>query len=632
MSKIKNTKNAIKSKIEAIKKINDDPKNVNENIYDKFLKDLPSTDQLFGKKLDDFLEKRKRKRENNKDIFSEFIDIADSFIQTNESSKSLDKIVFKQKIKQHASDSASVTLDNLKEIVTTNVKKAFFAGEGICGANSKISVDSINILPKEIDFLNILTVDPNSNVGKIIYEPQSPSINKEKVNRELYNIFSGGVYDFDSNNDKTLFSAIWNSGNQSFTISGLTQSTAGIKVEDFFNDYYSSIELPDITGITKTAMLMTIQGDGSESQVFNKSLNDLDRLLKKLFAVCGTPTDRSNLKNQNAIDLFDENDEDLEFYFNFDDVEGIDLDDEEMRYKKVMRFKDCNNFEIPVNTDIIEDFVYLTDKKTLNDVVNSTLGKVASDAYEKSQGSIPPINFNLSIMNLFILNLPKALVSSIVTPKIFLPIVTVYKLFKSLANQVIETKDLMKKLYKLFSSIIKDIFWKFLREFWKRVKKDLLLFLQKLIRNILKNKYKRYVTIITALIALLKKILENGVDNCADLFSTILNTINGSLTATGGFNVSGFLLGFSDNLPGFSVDRAFLNAIERMNANGISTGDINGAPNDLVSTVRNMFESIIEEVDTNSFVKVSNKEMTIPTPVGPLIIPPGLLNSSGKLF
>jgi hypothetical protein len=35
-------------------------------------------------------------------------------------------------------------------------------------------------------------------------------------------------------------------------------------------------------------------------------------------------------------------------------------------------------------------------------------------------------------------------------------------------------KEFMKKFYKLFSAIIKDLFWKFISEFWKRVKVDLL--------------------------------------------------------------------------------------------------------------------------------------------------------------
>jgi hypothetical protein len=57
-------------------------------------------------------------------------------------------------------------------------------------------------------------------------------------------------------------------------------------------------------------MLLTLQGGDGESFQFKGSLNKLDRLLKKLFAICGTPTDRNKLENQNPSDLFDENDED----------------------------------------------------------------------------------------------------------------------------------------------------------------------------------------------------------------------------------------------------------------------------------------------------------------------------------
>ena len=73
---------------------------------------------------------------------------------------------------------------------------------------------------------------------------------------------------------------------------------------------------------------MTINS-GESNPLFDKGLNNINRLLNKLCAVCGSPTDKDKLKNQNAVDLFDENDEDIQLYFNFDDVEGIDLDDEE---------------------------------------------------------------------------------------------------------------------------------------------------------------------------------------------------------------------------------------------------------------------------------------------------------------
>jgi hypothetical protein len=348
-------------------------------------------------------------------------------------------------------------------------------------------------------------------------------------------------------------------------------------------------------------------------------------------AICGTPTNRNNLSKQNAVDLFDENDQDIELYFNFDDVEGIDLDDEDRRYRKVLKFTDCNNFEVPVNKTMLEDFIYMGYKKDTNDLVDSTLNRVATDAFSKSDSSIPQSQFNLNLINLFILNLPKAIIMSVFSPKIFLPIIVMYKVLKAGIGQAVEeVVQIMKKLYKLFWSIVKDLFWLFIKEFWKLLKVDLLAFVMTIVKKILKNKYKRYVVIITSLIALLTKIIEDGIDNCFAIFNTILSTIQNALSLGAPINIPGILLGLSDKLPGYSQDRAFLNIVERLENAGIPTGPIFGEDNNLPSIIKSIIDGNAEETDTNSFIKVTNKEMIIPSPAGPIIIPPGILNSVGK--
>ena len=375
---------------------------------------------------------------------------------------------------------------------------------------------------------------------------------------------------------------------------------------------------------------MAIQGDG-DNKLFEKGMNNVDRLLKKLFAVCGTPTDRNKLKNQNAVDLFDENDEDIEFYFDFDDVEGIDLDDEDTKRRKVLRFTDCNNFEVPINTDIIEDFVYLTNtSNNLTDIVNTTLNKAAKDAAEQSD--LPLINLQLSIMGTFILKVPKALISSLLTPKIFLPIVMVYKIFKSALAQL-DVKVLMRKLSKLFNEIIKQLFWKFIQEFWKLIKIDLIAFLQKLVKKILKNKYKRFITIITALINILNKLKTTDLDNCANLFGIIISTVNNALAGKGGFNVSNLLLLFADKSAGFSQDRALLNVTERLAKAGIPTGPLFGDDNDLVGAFKSLIDGIQEERDANSYGKGTNSLPIITGNVGgPITILPGQITLVTKDF
>ena len=628
MSKLKDTKARLQSKLEVIKKINDDPNSLMDSLSDKLLKDLPSTDQLFGKKLDDFLNKAKRKKENKKDIFGDLIEIAEGFLSSGKKVESSDKLLSKGKLKQHALTAGKRTLDSSKEIVTSSVKKAFFAGDGICGANLTLSGINVEIKPEEIDLMNILTVDPTTSTGQIVYEQQSPNKGKEKVNRELYSIFSGGTYQFDSNSNNTLFKAQWNQSTQVFNVTDFN----GLNVETFFNDYYSTIELPDIQHITKTAMLMTIQGDGSDNPLFNKGMNNINRLLQKLCAICGTPTKKDELKNQNAVDMFNETDEDIESYFDFDDVEGIDLDDEDSRFRKVLKFKDCDNFETPVNPTTIEDFVYFSNKKPLNELVDSTLGRTATQAYLDSESSIPPINFNLNLMNLFILNLPKALISSLLTPKVFLPIVIVYKVVKSITNQAINVKTLMKMLSKLFNTIISQLLWRFLQEFWKLVKIDLIAYVIKIVKKILKNKFKRYLTILKSLISFLLKILEEKIDNCYALFSAVIAAITAALSANISLKIPGILLLLSERLPGYSQDRAFMNIMERVSASGVKTGPVFGETNNIGTLVKSIIDGHTEEMDQNSFVKIALKGGALPGPSGGAVIIPGLISGVGKVM
>jgi len=640
MSKVKDSTKKVKSKIDAIKKINDNPSVLTDSLYDKYLKDLPSTDELFGKKTDDFLKKRISKKQNHQNIFEQMIDLVDTFINKGDTNKPIGEFkrtnksienlkIGKQKIKKHALTAANRTLDNSKTIVLDNVSKIFFAGDGICGTNQTFVIDDITISPKEIDFLNILTMNPDNGIGKIVYEPLKTTTDKIKFDRELYKLFvpSETIYNFISLNNNSLFDIKFKSDTQKYVVSGLQYES----FNTFFDEYYTSITFPDIEHIIKTSMLFTIQGDGSETTLFNKSLDKLERLLQKLMSVCGNQTKRDVLQNLNPIDLFDETDEDIEYYFNFDDVEGIDLDAEDARRRGVLKFRDCNNFEVPKNTTMIEDFIYFSEKDNIVTTLDNILNRVATDAYEKSDSTISLENFKLSMMNMFILNIPKAIISSILTPKIFLPIVIAYKAIKNIITDI-DIYDLMKKLSKLFYSIIKDLFWFFIREFWKLIKPELIKFLSILVAKIIKNKNKRYLVIVTALIALLTRILQNGIDNCADLFDAVLVTINAALSAPRPFNIPGILLGLSHYLPGYSEDRAILNIMERVEASGISLGPIYGEPNKLVDLIASIVKGNSEEMDSNSFIAVSNQEITIPTPVGPITIPPGLLSSSGKLI
>jgi hypothetical protein len=610
---IKEQKAKIKSKINAVKKINDDAKQAVDSgkafvgsIPDKLASKVPNFN---GKNLSDLIPKRAKKKESQTDIFQDLIDTVEGFLGTAPKNPTVDysdRAFSKQRLKQITQESAHETIKSSKTIVMDGVQKILFAGDGICGTQKSFTGSTVTLSPTEFDFMNVLTMDPTSSTGKIVYEPSSSVTGLKQMNRMLFNSFNGGSQSFTTQNGDSLFDFVWDQNNQKYNISGLqvnpTNAITGGTIQGFFNDYYSNIENIDMSGVTKMAVLMTINADGSEPPLFNIGLDNLTRLLKKICANCGAPD--TGLK-QNATTQFNENDQDSEFYFDFDDVEGIDLDDESNRRNRVLKFRDCNDFTTQISSTHFEDFVYLSNKN-LNDVVSKTLYNAAADAHNQTNDTIPVDNFHINLLSSFILNLPKALIASVLSPKYFLPIIIVYKqLVSEAGNTINDVKVIMKKLHKLFNYIINQLFWKFLAEFWSRVKKDLIEFLAIFAAKILLNKSKKYVLIISSLIALLTKLLETDLTNCETLYALINATINGALM--GGLSliqIPPILLLTSALRDGYSADRAYMNAMENLNGAGIDTGDKFGVPSQVGDFVKGIIDGHTKEHDTNSKVSV----------------------------
>jgi hypothetical protein len=599
--------------------------------------------QLRNKKL----KKQNKESVNNNGIFGEVVRMFDKILAAGRKVNENEKYPESSRLRKHALDSAEATQNASKQIIMDSVKKVLFAGDGICGGNDKffgIDFDSVNIKPQEIDFLHMLRVDPNSDYGKIMFESPTIKNNKKKVNRSLYDLFtSGSTYDYTTPSERTIFRMSWDSSNQEYNIQGLTmgtgstsnvQSLTGISVNEFIDDYYSNMEFPDINDVIKKSMLLTlkaasVKADGSGISAgtsftgmddplsftpkLDESINNLERMLNKLFAFCNNRN--KSLSGQTTIDLLSETEEDDEFYFNFDDVEGIDLEDEDARKRKVLRFKDCNNYEVPYNASIMEDFVYLEDKINKNEWIRKTLDKAAIDAYEQSEGSLELPDFQISLNLGFIFNIPKAVVMSSLSPKVFLPIMIIYRLFVPDVeiDTNYEAKDLMRDLKKLFKEIITQLFWKFLRELWQRLKVDLKNFLLNIVRKIIADKLKRYYIVVAALIALLKKIIESGIDNCDGLFGAINAAIEAALSATGNIKMPNVLLLLADKLPGFSAVKTNMEAAEKMSALGIPTGDVNGEPNYLLLALGANTNALADNIAKTPFEFV-NKTMPVAGP------------------
>ena len=159
------------------------------------------------------------------------------------------------------------------------------------------------------------------------------------------------------------------------------------------------------------------------------------------------------------------------------------------------------------------------------------------------------------------------------------------------------------------------------------------MFVAEIAATILGKKYKRLIAILLSIISILRKILAKNFDNCLELFTTIIQAITSALNLKGpSINIPGIILSFSDILPGYSTDRAYMNAAERMAKAGLNTGEIYGEANELLAFGKALIDGNSEEIDNNSFIKAASKFVVIPTPLGPVPLPPGYISVAGKIF
>lgn len=632
-----NSANRLAGKISSLSRSDDILGKLIDKTIDSAIK-VPSVDNI-GKNISDLASKRKKRNTNHHDVFKDLIHVVESFF-SEERPTSTDPnkpFLSKQMIQQISIAAMNKTLNESKQIIMDAVMQTLFVGDGICGTDKTfqgLNFTECTLHPYEFDFLNALTVDPNSSTGKIVYEPEG---SLGAVNRDLYSAITGDTVNITSKNGDSMFKARFDQYEQKFTFSEFSPGGAG-KLEDFMLGYYGAIDHVNIDNVLNTAVYMTLHGDGKEPLAFDISTNILNRLLAKLCGYCGNSDDNKKGLGQSPQQQFNETDDDIEFYFDFDDVEGIDLDDEADRLNKVLRFRDCDNFTVPINASHYDNFVYLEGQSTAKKVDNAILN-AAIDAHNQSgSDSIPMASFHINLINSLILNLPKSLIQAVLSPKYFLPIIIVYKAVNNTLGVVVEdVKVVMKKMWKLFNAIITKLLWRFRVHFWDLAKPHLYRFLAKLLRRIILNKQKRYLVIIAALIALLLGILNNvDFGSCKGMFDAINLAIDALIAGSAllpGLSIPGFLLSFSNFLPGKSTDIMKSQIFGKLENHGVNTGALfDKQTTNLQALVSSMVDGHQEHEDSFGYVSTGNNLTVLPGPTGPIIVPPGLITSHGKNF
>lgn len=515
-----------------------------------------------------------------------------------------------------------------------------------------------------IDFFKQLQINPSGNKGKFYYEKKPFSVNdtRKSLNRELYKRTQNPNQSFssDPNNQgllyqggsgQNLFNITFvnqdNNGNQgSFFKIELNQrlSSNGInnvpnKVVDFVTDYFNSIEV--VEPHLYSAKIMDILTGALSVEAGTKSLEantKIQKFMNRILGLCFDSTQEIDTQGSSKIPELDGIDEN---FFELTSLNLRDIEEQQNKYnKRVIELVDCDNFQLPVNTDLIfeglDQIISGTTISEENDAINGLVDKVLSNAQKEFNLNLNLPSFKLNLNNEFIKNLPNGLVMSILSPKVLLPIMIMIKSLSQSVGENIDyaidnVQDFFNKFKRYVISITSKIVAIFVKVLFDLIKKDIFNLLQVIVKDLAKEKATKKYAMIAKLVQLLI-IVANFIKDyrqCKSVIDELLNLFR-VLTSGWGGEIPLPLLFASQALDGYSYTRAFLATVEEMQKLGIPTGNLpSGAPNKFVLGKLAQMKAMAMEEAENGKVQIAVPALAVAAFGGGTTIPQ---SAFGKKF
>lgn len=514
-----------------------------------------------------------------------------------------------------------------------------------CDQNQKyVGGQKIYIKLQSIDYLGILKQDPNDIQAKPLYEKNdtvNPQVIPYSMNHQLYKrIQSTNDYKTDYNEDyrgtsgQGLFNIKFYTNHPTTNESGgwyeitLTNRANNINsINEFMVDYYTSIKIFEkqnvMAGIIEALTGAISINIGSGDYV----IDDTSKLFIYIQRILGLCFD-----NRSEIDVagtakVSEIDGDDQSFYELNEVDLRQINSRRNNIKRgVVQFESCDNVELPVNylglTDDLNTITFVKDEDFV-DKADKLTDNIVSDENKKNFG------FDISVDDDVIKTMVKGLVLSIFSPKVLLPIFTMYEVLYQNTTQAIDSfSKFMKKFKSYVKSIISKIGGLFVKTLFNIIKKDIVRLIQSVLRDLVKErialKYKRIIKLIELLIIVAKFVSDwRQCKSVIDEIFMLLNLAKGKSFNTG---VPLPLLFGSQLLEGSSPTRAYINTIEDLQSLGIPTGPMpDGSPNLTILSMFSAIKGAADEQAENGKVEVAIPPLTI-TPAG-ITIP---LKASGK--
>jgi hypothetical protein len=505
-----------------------------------------------------------------------------------------------------------------------------------------------------IDIFTSLKTEPGSVFGKIFYEKPEPSGDDEfrpfggeepfPMNKQLYQLTNSSNTDrsFSQINGKNY---LGKSGQNLFDIQYSKTNSFGVtgdyyriilidredgsgnianNVGEFINDYYSTIKLVDTVNVGANIINIITGALNFKAQVGVGQLSEqskFDLLVQRILGLCFDSRREIDVSGISKIAELDGVDN------SFFELTEVDLRNIEVVVSNiqngVMEFEDCENVKLPVDADSLisqlSDFREDLESQTISQQVESLESIIDSISQNPDWKDSIPNNFNVSLAidNNIIKQIPLAVASSVLSPKVLLPLYTLLSVVQSggtytynqavtgvnnvtsgantavgnagsdigkATSNVVTNGTEFLKTFKTFSiQVISKINAEFLEVLFEILKKDIINLVSSIIQDVSKSRIEKKYTMILRLIqiALVVSQLLDDYRKCKSLLDNILQLLN-LVGQTLGLRreIPLPLLALSGLLPGISPEKMTINGIEILQALGLPTGTLpDGSPN-----------------------------------------------------
>ena len=524
------------------------------------------------------------------------------------------------------------------------------------GCSEEQSYDSttnqpIYIKVNQVDLFKILKNSPDDEDFKFQYEKNttnngnSPYSMNQQLYKRLQNPSQSFSQDSSSGNGQTYKGASQSNlfdiqyvqnylGPNNIQVTGdffkvtlNTQANNKTTVTDFLQDYYQSVDVLPFDNLAvnlKNLLTGSFDFSGGLSSDELREQSKFSMVLKRIMGICEDPSKKINVAGTAKLSETDEIDDS---FFDVSNQELLVIENKiNNTLNGVVEYDGCDGVLLPIDV--------LADKRSQEEIINENVDNNKIEKFEKSledlandpksKSEIPGFNLNIlpTLQTDIILGLPKTILKTILSPKVMLGFLIMIKSTKNELSTKLDSSfddltNFMKTFKKFILSFMKKITSIFVEELFTILKKQIKALVESILLEIVKESKNKQISMYSSIAYILMTLGQSIVDfkNCKSVIDEILKLLNLGLSNLN-LGLPQFILASSSLLGGVSDTRSFSNVIEKLQKQGLPTGNApDGGPNLMSMAMMSMIKGMNQDNAENGKTEVFIPPLTV-TPAG----------------